>query len=92
MSLLLIYFSISALFWALILFLIYEIADVSLECPVIQFVPLPHPAGYSCERVFITGTSRLNLKHYASSLHVTLNASDATPEKIRGKIEVCSHR
>jgi len=91
MSLLLIYFFISALF-SLILFLIYAMADVSLESPVIQFVPLPHPAGYSCERVFITGTSRLNLKHYASSLHVTLNASDATPEKIRGKIEVCSHR
>jgi len=67
-------------------------ADVSLESPVIQFVPFPHSAGYSCERISVTGVSRLNLKHYASSLHVTLNASDTIPEKLRGKIEVCSHR
>lgn len=59
--------------------------------PVVEFVPLLH-SGYSCERMRVIGTSRLNLKLYASSLHVELKASDVIPERLKGKIEVCLHR
>ncbi|KAJ6824200.1 uncharacterized protein M6B38_102690 [Iris pallida] len=64
---------------------------VSLENPTINLVPSSH-AGYSCERVQVMGTSRVNLKSYANSLHVTLKASDAMPEKLHDKLEVCFHR
>lgn len=70
---------------------ICDLADVSLQSPVVQFVLSPH-AGYSCERVRVSGISRLHLKHYSSSLHVMLKAFDGIPEKLHGKIEVCSHR
>ncbi|KAJ6799847.1 uncharacterized protein M6B38_203870 [Iris pallida] len=64
---------------------------VSLENPTINLVPSSQ-TGYSCERVHVMGTSRLNLKSYASSLCVTLAVSDAMPEKMNEKVEVCFHR
>ncbi|XP_020258237.1 uncharacterized protein LOC109834613, partial [Asparagus officinalis] len=64
---------------------------VSLENPVVEFVPTPHD-GHLCERVHLAGISRINLKHYASSLHVMLKASNTVPEKLHGKAEVCFHR
>lgn len=65
--------------------------DLNIESSVIHFISSYH-AGNSCERVRVTGTSRINLKHYASSLHVTLKAFDGIPEKLHGDVQVCSHR
>ncbi|XP_026664990.1 uncharacterized protein LOC103718839 isoform X3 [Phoenix dactylifera] len=62
--------------------------DVNLGNPIVHFVPMPR-AGYLCERVHITGVSRLSLGSYANSRRVTLKVSEALPERLHGKIEVC---
>ncbi|XP_010908992.1 uncharacterized protein [Elaeis guineensis] len=64
--------------------------DVNLGNPMVQFVPTAH-AGYLCERVRITSISRLSLGSYASSRRVTLKVSEALPERLHGKLEVCFH-
>ncbi|EHA8587379.1 hypothetical protein COCNU_scaffold002020G000010 [Cocos nucifera] len=64
--------------------------DVNLGNPTVHFVPTPH-AGYLCERVHIASISRLSLGSYASSRRVTLKVSEALPERLHGKIEVCFH-
>lgn len=64
---------------------------VSLDSQVLHFVPSLQDE-YYCERVHVMGTSRLNVKYYASALRVTLKASEAIPEKLLQKIEVRSHR
>jgi hypothetical protein len=45
-----------------------------------------------CERVQVSGISRLKLGSYANSLHVTLAPSVAIPERLHNKIKVCFHR
>lgn len=65
--------------------------DVSLESPVINFVPTLKDK-YYCERIHVMGTSRFNMKYYASAVHVTLKASEDIPEKFLQKIEIHSHR
>ncbi|KAJ8491078.1 hypothetical protein OPV22_012799 [Ensete ventricosum] len=64
--------------------------DINLENPVLAFSSLPY-AGHSCQRVRVTGMSRLNLKSYASSVRVALKVSESMPERLRGKIRVCFH-
>ncbi|KAF5475756.1 hypothetical protein F2P56_007531 [Juglans regia] len=73
---------------------------VDLENPSIVVFPSPL-SGYSashgskeallCERVQISGLSRLRLGSYASSLRVTLSPSVEIPERLHGKIQVCFH-
>ncbi|KAK7377875.1 hypothetical protein VNO80_03308 [Phaseolus coccineus] len=45
-----------------------------------------------CERVRVSGISRLKLGSFANSFHVTLAPSASIPEKLHGKIQVCFHR
>ncbi|WOL15291.1 hypothetical protein Cni_G24072 [Canna indica] len=60
--------------------------DVNLENPILKF------GASSCQRVHVSGTSRLNLKLYASAVRVVLNVSEAKPDSLLGNIEVCFHR
>ncbi|KAJ0078576.1 hypothetical protein Patl1_23483 [Pistacia atlantica] len=46
----------------------------------------------SCERVQVSGYSRLKLGSYANSFRVTLAPSVAIPERLHSKIQVCFHR
>lgn len=46
----------------------------------------------SCERVHVSGISRLKLGNYASSTRLTLAPSVVIPEKLHSKIQICSHR
>ncbi|KAI3809437.1 hypothetical protein L1987_25410 [Smallanthus sonchifolius] len=46
----------------------------------------------SCERVPVSGVSRLKLQHYASVYNVTLVPSVLIPKKWHTKIQVCFHR
>ncbi|KAI7736776.1 hypothetical protein M8C21_016423 [Ambrosia artemisiifolia] len=67
--------------------------------PVIDVTPRPVNVPYegskevlSCERVPVSGVSRLKLQHYASVYNVTLAPSVLIPKKWHGKILVCFHR
>ncbi|KDP39653.1 hypothetical protein JCGZ_02673 [Jatropha curcas] len=44
-----------------------------------------------CERVKVSGHSRLELGSYASSFRVTLVPAAVIPERLHGKIQVCFH-
>ncbi|GAU23991.1 hypothetical protein TSUD_327920 [Trifolium subterraneum] len=44
-----------------------------------------------CERVQVSGISRLKLRSYANSYHITLAPSVAIPERLHSKIKVCFH-
>ncbi|XP_044471129.1 uncharacterized protein LOC123200081 [Mangifera indica] len=46
----------------------------------------------SCERVQVSGYSRLKLGSYANSFRVTLAPSVVIPERLHSKIQVCFHR
>nr|GMD46500.1 uncharacterized protein LOC109181913 isoform X2 [Ipomoea batatas] len=46
----------------------------------------------SCERVLVAGLSRLKLWSYSSAYRVTLIPSAAIPERLHGKIHICSHK
>ncbi|KAG0483709.1 hypothetical protein HPP92_011793 [Vanilla planifolia] len=65
--------------------------DISVESPLADLYP-SFDAGNFCERVRVHGTSRLNLRSYASSLHVTVKASDDMPKKLYGNVGICFHR
>ncbi|CAI8613657.1 unnamed protein product [Vicia faba] len=45
-----------------------------------------------CERVQVSGISRLKLRSYANSYHITLAPSVAIPERLHAKIKICFHR
>ncbi|KDP39654.1 hypothetical protein JCGZ_02674 [Jatropha curcas] len=45
-----------------------------------------------CERVKVSGHSRLELGSYPSSFRVTLVPATVIPERLHGKIQVCFHR
>ncbi|KAL0926410.1 hypothetical protein M5K25_002640 [Dendrobium thyrsiflorum] len=64
---------------------------VSIQNPTIQLFPSLHAGGF-CDRVRLSGTSRLNLKSYASSLYVTAKASEDMPQRLHGNIGICFHR
>ncbi|URE30080.1 hypothetical protein MUK42_26143 [Musa troglodytarum] len=64
--------------------------DINLENPVLEFSSLPY-AGHSCQRVRVSGMSRLNFKSYASSVRVALKVSESIPERLGGNIRVCFH-
>lgn len=76
-------------------------AGVDIERPVLEFSPsvLPGISGslgvkdaLRCERVRVSGISRVKLGSYANSYHVTLAPSVSIPEKLHSKIQVCFHR
>ncbi|KAJ0079474.1 hypothetical protein Patl1_23479 [Pistacia atlantica] len=71
---------------------------VDIENPAVDVTPYPL-AGVpgskdviSCERVQVSGYSRLKLGSYANSFRVTLAPSVAIPERLHSKIQVCFHR
>lgn len=71
---------------------------MDVEKPVLEFSPsvLLGSRGSKdalrCERVRVSGISRVKLGSFANSLHVTLAPSASIPEKLHGKIQVCFHR
>nr|GMD44865.1 Meiosis arrest female protein [Ipomoea batatas] len=72
--------------------------EVNLKNPVVDVTPVPL-AGFSssrdivsCERVLVAGLSRLKLWSYSSAYRVTLIPSAAIPERLHGKIHICSHK
>lgn len=78
-----------------------KIAGIDLERPVLDVHPLPPSGKISthgvkdmsrCERVRVSGISRLKLGSYASSFRITLAPSAEIPEKFHNKIQVCFHR
>ncbi|XP_020589236.1 uncharacterized protein LOC110030708 [Phalaenopsis equestris] len=64
---------------------------VDNQNPTIQLFPSLHAGSY-CERVRVSGMSRLNLKSYASSLYVTVKAAEDMPQRLHGNIGICFHR
>ncbi|KAI4301026.1 hypothetical protein L6164_034345 [Bauhinia variegata] len=68
---------------------------VDIERPVLDVSPFPLPGvkdNSLCERVQVSGRSRLKLGSYANSLHITLVPSAAIPERFHNRIQVCFHR
>ncbi|KAE9599664.1 putative NEMP family, major facilitator superfamily domain-containing protein [Lupinus albus] len=74
---------------------------VDIERPVLDVSPSVlsgHSATHGvkdtlrCERVQVSGISRLKLGSYSSSFHITLAPSAAIPERLHNKIQVCFHR
>ncbi|KAK4850436.1 hypothetical protein QYF36_006705 [Acer negundo] len=83
--------------------LVTSLKGVDLENPVVDVTPYPLPVSdqssihdpkplSSCERVQVSGLSRLKLGSYASSFRVTLVPSTVIPERLHSKILVCFHR
>ena len=77
------------------------IAGIDIESPVLNIRPLPlsgkvstygDKGTFKCERVCVSGLSRLKLGSYASSFRVSLAPSADIPERFRNKIHVCFHR
>ncbi|KAF3441243.1 hypothetical protein FNV43_RR15156 [Rhamnella rubrinervis] len=78
-----------------------RLRDVNITNPVLDVAPSPL-LGVStshgsknvvlCERVQVSGISRLELGSYASSFRVTLSPSVVIPERLHSKIQVCFHR
>lgn len=74
--------------------------DVDLDNPVLRFTLYPlvgvSPKGakdaISCQRVRVSGLSRWKISSYSNAFRVLLNHSDAIPERLHPKIEVCFHR
>ncbi|KAK7336296.1 hypothetical protein VNO77_16832 [Canavalia gladiata] len=75
---------------------------VDIERPALDVFP-PLLSGHSssqgvkedtlrCERVQVSGISRLKLRSYANTFHVTLAPSVSIPERLHNKIQVCFHR
>ncbi|KAJ0550818.1 putative NEMP family protein [Helianthus annuus] len=88
----------------LVLLLINLMSISKLKCidvgnPVKDVTPRPFNSLHegskdvlSCERVPISGVSRLKLQHYASVYNVTLTPSVSIPKKWHSRIQVCFHR
>ncbi|XP_061367215.1 uncharacterized protein LOC133310315, partial [Gastrolobium bilobum] len=78
-----------------------QLKGVDIERPVLDISPSPLSGDSAahgvkdilrCERVQVSGISRLKLGSYASSFHITLAPSAAIPERLHNKIQVCFHR
>ncbi|XP_027349291.1 uncharacterized protein LOC113860926 isoform X1 [Abrus precatorius] len=77
------------------------VKGVDIEKPVLDISP-PPLSGHSssqgvkdtlrCERIRVSGISRLKLGSYANSFHITLAPSVSIPERLHNKIQVCFHR
>ncbi|XP_058002586.1 uncharacterized protein LOC110655736 isoform X3 [Hevea brasiliensis] len=77
------------------------VKGVDIGNPVIDVIPsfpnrrLPSPSSKDflyCERVKVSGRSRLEVRSYANSFRVTLAPSAVIPERLHSKIQVCFHR
>ncbi|XP_022742654.1 uncharacterized protein LOC111293879 isoform X2 [Durio zibethinus] len=74
---------------------------IDLANPAVDVTPTPL-SGHSsvrgskdvllCDRVKVSGYSRLKLRSYACSVRVTLSPSVLIPERLHSKIRVCFHR
>nr|XP_023929617.1 uncharacterized protein LOC112040910 isoform X2 [Quercus suber]POF24227.1 hypothetical protein CFP56_12642 [Quercus suber] len=83
------------------LFATLEGVDLSIKNQSIVVTPSPLP-GISasrgskdvllCERVQVSGVSRLKLGSYASAFRVTFSPSLEIPERLHSKIQVCFHK
>ncbi|XP_015900290.2 uncharacterized protein LOC107433519 [Ziziphus jujuba] len=78
-----------------------HLRGVDIRNPVLDITPSPlfgfsssrgSKDVLSCERVQVSGISRLELGSFASSLRVTLLPSVVIPERLHSKIQVCFHR
>jgi len=73
-------------------------AGLDLEKPNLEVSPSVFSVSqggkeaFRCERVRVSGISRLKLGSFANSFLVSLVPSASIPEKLHGKIEVCFHR
>ncbi|XVF06664.1 hypothetical protein REPUB_Repub06bG0069600 [Reevesia pubescens] len=78
-----------------------DFKGIDLASPAVDVTPIPL-SGHSsvrgskdvllCDRVRVSGHSRLKLGSYASSFRVTLAPSVLIPERLHSKIQVCFHR
>lgn len=84
-----------------VLISLYLNAGVDFEHPVLDVIPKllsgPSVVGNSkeillCERVQVSGQSRLKLQSYASALRITVVPSVVVPERLHSRINVCFHR
>ncbi|XP_030927117.1 uncharacterized protein LOC115953539 [Quercus lobata] len=83
------------------LFATLEGVDLSIKNQSIVVTPSPLP-GHSasrgskdvlfCERVQVSGISRLKLGSYARTFRVTFSPSLEIPERLHSKIQVCFHK
>lgn len=76
-----------------------NVIGVDVENPVLEFTPsglvesgLGSKDVILCERIRVSGISRLKLGSYASAHRVTLVPSVVIPEKLHSKIQVCFHK
>ncbi|MBA0728408.1 hypothetical protein Golax_001309 [Gossypium laxum] len=79
----------------------FKWTGIDFASPTIDVTPTPL-SGYSsvrgskyvllCDRVHVSGHSRLKLGSYANSFRVTLAPSVLIPERLHSKIQVCFHR
>ncbi|XP_038698310.1 uncharacterized protein LOC119995909 isoform X2 [Tripterygium wilfordii] len=78
-----------------------RVSGINLEHPVLDITPRYISRHLSvrgskdtllCERVQVSGHSRLTLASYASAFRVTLIPSVEIPERLHGKIQICFHR
>ncbi|KAG9129783.1 hypothetical protein Leryth_015992 [Lithospermum erythrorhizon] len=75
-------------------------SGISIDNPVLVVTPVPiavlSPLGskevVSCERVAVSGLSRLKIGSLHSIHRVTLVPSVVIPEKLHSKIQICFHR
>ncbi|XP_061343305.1 uncharacterized protein LOC133289402 isoform X1 [Gastrolobium bilobum] len=77
-----------------------QLKGIDIERPVLDISPSPLSGDSAthgvqdilrCERVQVSGISRLKLGSYASSFHITLAPSAAIQESLHNKIQVCFH-
>ncbi|KAB2058627.1 hypothetical protein ES319_A11G246100v1 [Gossypium barbadense] len=80
---------------------ISQFKGIDLGSPALDVNPAPlygHSSVHgskdviSCDRIRVSGHSRLMLRSYASSVRVTLAPSVLIPERLHSKIHVCFHR
>ncbi|XWS42722.1 hypothetical protein CRYUN_Cryun16bG0038300 [Craigia yunnanensis] len=100
-SLLLLLFSFSLFFFSRDSHVITHFKGIDMASPALDVTPTPL-SGHSsvrgskdvllCDRVRVSGHSRLKLGSYASSFRVTLAPSVLIPERLHSKIQVCFHR
>ncbi|KAG4166901.1 hypothetical protein ERO13_A13G163900v2 [Gossypium hirsutum] len=79
----------------------FKWTGIDFASPTIDVTPTPL-SGYSsvrgskyvllCDRVHVSGHSRLKLGSYANFFRVTLAPSVLIPERLHSKIQVCFHR
>ncbi|KAM7273293.1 hypothetical protein ACFE04_027957 [Oxalis oulophora] len=74
------------------------VKGVNFDRPAVDVTPFPLRTTTAaketilCERVQVSGRSRLELSNYANAMRVTLSPSAVIPERLHRKILVCFHR